>query len=113
MAGKSEWYVGTARHAWRTYFAMVEQNVDVSDAVPSDRRLYKACNTVLYEQFVSSDREILRVYHTARWGDDSYTVEDYSNSTGRPIAFIWNVIRRANRAVIEQLGLIEKKGDSQ
>jgi hypothetical protein len=52
------------------------------------------------------------MYFTSRWGDDLYTVEDYSIKHNIPTKVIWIVIRRANRAVMEATGLLEKKGEN-
>ena len=109
-----EWWRTTAQHMWRTYFALkrqleTEDNPPMSDP---DRKIYDICNRIFTEQFVKSDQDILRMYFTSRWGDDLYAVEDYSLKQNIPTRVIWIVIRRANRKVMEETGLLERKEDT-
>lgn len=87
------------------------RNRDMDSVSESTRNICRICERVLSNCFVPSDQEILRVYFTSRWGDDLYTVEDYSARTGIPVSTIWMVVKRASRAVMEEMALIERRGD--
>ena len=52
------------------------------------------------------------MYFTSRWGDDLYEVGEYSKRNNIPENVIWIVINRANRVVMEELGLLEKKEEN-
>ena len=105
-----EWWRGTAQHMWRTYFALrARDNPQMSDA---DRKIYDICNRIYADFFVKSDQDILHMYFTSKWGDDLYAVEDYSLKHNVPTRVIWIVIRRANRKVMEETGLLERKEDT-
>ena len=109
-----EWWRNTSQHMWRTYFALRRQKEEsppdgqpeISDA---NARIYAACDRIYRERFVKSDQDILRMYFTSRWGDDLYAVEDYSLKHNVPVKVIWIVIRRANREIMEEIGLLERK----
>lgn len=105
----SEWWRGTANHMWRTYFAMEREGFNWDELSMPNRRIYAICNHVYLKRFVKTDQDVLRMYFTSRWGDDFYAVEDYSARNGIPTTVIWMVIRRANRAVMEEIGFLEKK----
>lgn len=104
-----EWWRGTANHMWRTYFALERDGFVWDNLSKPDQRNYAVCNHVFLKSFVSADQDILRAYFTSRWGDDIYAVEDYSLKHNVPVKVIWMVIRRANRAVMEELGFLERK----
>lgn len=107
-----EWWRGTAQHMWRTFFALDRDGFDW-DAMPdSNRKIYAICMHIFRTQFVKSDQDILRMYFTSRWGDDLYAVEDYSLKHNVHTRVIWIVIRRANRAVMEEIGLLERKEET-
>lgn len=97
---------------WRTYFAL-ETTAQNSWESLSDttRKKYAICQHVFLSDFSRSDQDILRMYFTSRWGDDMYAVEDYSLKKNVPTKVIWMVIKRANRAVMEEIGLLERKGE--
>ena len=113
-----EWWRSTAQHMWRTYFALKRQQEEayqekklppeINDA---DELIYNTCDKIFQDKFVRSDQDILKMYFTSRWGDDLYAVEDYSLKHDIPVKVIWIVIRKANRFVIEDVGLLERKGD--
>ena len=105
----TDWWKPTAQHMWRTYFALERDGFDWDTLPQSDKKIYAICNHIFRTKFVKTDQDILRTYFTSRWGDDLYTVEDYSLRNNIPTKVIWMVIRRANRNVMETLGLIERK----
>lgn len=104
-----DWWKPTAQHMWRTFFAIESSSPDW-DALPqSEKNIHAICNHIFRTRFVKTDQDILRTYFTSRWGDDLYTVEDYSIRHNIPTKVIWMVIKRANRNVIETLGILERK----
>ena len=108
-----EWWKGTAQHMWRTFFAL-ERDGFVWDSLPDvQKKNYAVCQHVFTKYFVKADQDILRMYFSSRWGDDLYAVEDYSLKKNIPTHVIWIVIRKANRAVMEELGLLEKRGNGE
>lgn len=110
----SEWWRSTANHMWRVYFALERDGFTWDHLAEPDRRIYAVCHHLFLHRFVPSDQNILRMYFTSRWGDDRYAVEDYSARNNIPTTVIWMVIRRANRVVMEEIGLLERKdGDRQ
>lgn len=70
------------------------------------------CNQIYSTRFIRTDQDILKMYFTSRWGDDLYAVDEYATKHNIPQKVIWMVIRRANRAVMEETGLLEKKGEN-
>jgi len=104
-----EWWRTTANHMWRTYFALHRDGFVWDKLSQPDQKFYAICDHVLHTRFVKADQDILRTYYTSRWGDDIYAVEDYSLKNNIPVKVIWMVIRRANRAVMEEVGFLEKK----
>ena len=113
MVKNIEWWRSTAIHMWRTYFVLkqMDEAERESQLSAADMKIFAICHKVFLEQFVSSDQDILKMYFTSRWGDDQYAVEDYSLRKNVPTRVIWIVIRRANRKVIEDLGILERKED--
>ena len=107
------WWRSTANHMWRTYFALERNGFDWENLSMSNRRIYALCHHVFLKRFVSSDQDVLRFYFTSRWGDDIYAVEDYSAKHNIPVNVIWMVIHRANRIIMEEIGLLDRKGDGQ
>lgn len=113
-----EWWRSTAQHMWRTYFALKRQQEEAyreqklpPESNDADELIYKTCDKIFQDKFVRSDQDILKMYFTSRWGDDLYAVEDYSLKHDIPVKVIWIVIRKANRFVIEDVGLLDRKGD--
>lgn len=106
-----EWWRGTANHMWRTYFALERDGFTWENLSRPDQRIYAVCHHIFLKQFVKSDQDILKAYFTSRWGDDLYAVEDYSLRNNIPTKVIWMVIRRANRAVMEEAGFLERRDD--
>lgn len=107
-----EWWRTTANHMWRTFFALERDGFIWNELSPSDQKIYAVCHCIFTHSFVKSDQDILRSYFTSRWGDDLYAVEDYSLKNNIPVKVIWMVIRKANRRVMEDLGLLERKEGS-
>lgn len=107
-----EWWRGTATHMWRTYFALQRDGFDWSKLSLSDQKTYAVCHHIFLSKFVKTDQDILQYYFTSRWGDDIYAVEDYSQKNRIPVKVIWMVIRRANRTVMEEVGLLDRKDDN-
>lgn len=104
-----EWWRGAATHMWRTYFALERDGFDWDKLSQPDQKIYAICRHVYQKRFVTTDQDILRTYFTSRWGDDLYAVEDYSLKHNIPPKVIWMVIRRANRTIMEECGLLERK----
>ena len=109
MKGSTEWWVPTARHMWRTFFALEKEDFDWDKLSEPNKKIYAFCQHIFMSRFVKADQDILRMYFTSRWSDDLYAVEDYSLKNNIPTKVIWIVIRRANRAIMEEIGLLEKK----
>lgn len=107
-----EWWRGTAQHMWRTFFAMERDGFNWENLSDSNKKIYAICQHIFLSEFVKSDQDILRMYFTSRWGDDLYAVEDYSLKHNIPTKVIWIVIRRANRTVMEEIGLLERRDDN-
>lgn len=110
-----EWWRGTARHMWRTYFALKRQQECDNFPPPisdSDLKIFEVCDKIYCNNFVKVDQDILKMYFTSRWGDDLYEVGEYSKRNNIPENVIWIVINRANRVVMEELGLLEKKEEN-
>ena len=108
----TEWWRQTAQHMWRSYFVLKKKQEDGSfgkDMTYAEQNTYEMCDKVFSEKFVRPDQEILTMYFTSRWGDDLYAVEDYSLKHNIPTKVIWIVIRRANRLVMEEAGLLDRK----
>lgn len=108
----TEWWKPTSQHMWRTYFAIVRDTTDWDNLSEPSKKIYAICHHLFRTRFAKTDQDILRTYFTSRWGDDLYAVEDYSARTGIPTTVIWMVVRRANRIVMETLGLLERKEDN-
>ena len=106
-----EWWRGTATHMWRTYFALERDGFTWEKLSMPNQRIFAVCDHIFRKRFVKTDQDILRYYFTSRWGDDLYAVEDYSLKHNIPPKVIWIVIRRANRSIMEEVGLLEKKED--
>lgn len=106
-----EWWRSTATHMWRTYFAMERDGFVWDKLSLPNQRIYAVCHHVFLSRFVKTDQDILKYYFTSKWGDDLYAVEDYSAKHNIPVKVIWMVIRRANRTIIEEVGLIERRDD--
>ena len=109
-----EWWRGTANHLWRTYFALVRDGVEKDDKKWNElstvkKNIYAICHHAFTHKFKDEDdRKIMQMYYTTKWGDDQYQVEDYSARTGISTKAIWIVVRRANRTIMQDVGLLEK-----
>ena len=109
----NDWWRGTATHMWRTYFALQRDGFSWEKLTLPDQKIYAVCHHLFLSKFVTTDQNILKFYFTSRWGDDIYAVEDYSAKNNIPVRVIWMVIRRANRMVMEEVGLLARKEDEQ
>jgi len=107
-----EWWRPTAQHMWRTFFALERDGFDWDSLSDANKKTYAICQHIFLTNFVRTDQDILRMYFTSRWGDDLYAVEDYSLKHNIPVKVIWIVIHRANRTVIEALGLLDRKPEN-
>lgn len=107
-----EWWRSTANHIWRTYYALERDGFEWNKLSLPNQKFYAICKDILRKNFDEHDQKILQMYFTTRWGDDQYAVEDYSLKNDIPTKVIWMVIRRANRTVMEYIGLLERKEDN-
>lgn len=94
---------------WRTYFALRDKLQE--NHTDAETTIFGICDKVFTTMFTKVDQQIITMYFTSRWGDDLYAVEDYSLKNNIPTKVIWIVIRRANRLVMEQAGLLDRKED--
>ena len=117
MKQNTEWWKQTANHIWRTYFAILRSQGNNPDKLlrmsTSERTAYNACNIVCRNLPVSSDIDILRMYYTTPKGQELYNIDKYASDNNIHVNTIWNVVRHANRAVIEEIGLIDKRNAQQ
>lgn len=102
-----DWWWDTAQHMWRTFFALEHEPDDNMSS--SAQYVCNICNTIIRTQFSDQDRIIMQEYYARRDCLDRYFVEDYSLKHNINPTVIWMIVRRANRAVIEALGIIEPK----
>ena len=101
-----DWYGNTAQHMWLTFFAIErDHHAPLSQ---SDQYIYDICKSA-FSQFTERDKTILQDCFSIRRYIDRYFVEDYSLKNNTSVNAVWTVIRRAERTVIEYLGIIEKK----
>ena len=102
----SNWWRPTAVHMWRCFY----NTSDAPAFSESDTFIRTVCQVTLDQDFPARlDKDLLKAYFTSRWGDDVNTVHRYADQHGIPVDTAWTVIKRANLAVIERLGLIDKK----
>ena len=106
-----EWWRSTANHMWRIYFNLQNNGFNWDNLSLSYRKIFAVCNHVFLKKCPAIDQNILRFYFSTRWGDDIYAVEDYSAKNNIPVKVIWMVIRRANRTLMEEIGLLDRKDD--
>lgn len=117
MKQENNWWKPTANHVWRTYFSILcAQDANPDKLIPmshADRTAYNICDTVCRNLPVPSDIHILRMYYTTPRGQELHNIEDFSLKNNVPIHIIWKAVRHANRAVMEELGLIDRKQNTQ
>jgi len=106
-----EWWRTAANHMWRTYFAILRGGYVLENLSDPNKKIYSVCHSIFQTNFIKTDQEILQMYYTTKWGEDKSAVEDYSVKNNIPEKIIWMVIRRANRTVMEKIGLLERKED--
>lgn len=108
-----EWWKGTANHLWRSYFVILTRCGNDPDQLVSlsgvDRMTYNLCKAVRDSLPVPSDIDIIRMYYTTPKGQELSAVEQYAHDHNLTTQVVWNALRHANRAVIEELGLLDKK----
>lgn len=105
----SEWWSKASSHMWRKFFKLEQEGFVWDELSESTRNIYTSCQKIYATRFSPQDQEIIRHYYSARWGDDVYAVEEYSLKHNIPVNMIWMIIRRANRLIIEEFGLLDKK----
>lgn len=103
---QTEWWRDTAIHMWRTFFAMENSSPHERDIVK--RKLYVLCQYVM-SALSAQERDIVRTYFTSRWGDDRNAVRTYARKHHMRQNAVWFVVRKAQRMIIEEIGLIEKR----
>lgn len=113
MTPNIEWWKTTANHIWRSYFSLISRYGDNPDNLTglsnAERNIYNACSSVRSKLHVSSDIDILQMFYTTPKGQEIYNVEDYSIRHNVPTTTIWHAVRHANRAVMEEIGLLDRK----
>ena len=112
----TEWWRSTSQHMWRTYFAIraAIQKTGVKPGRGASGTVYGICERIFNERFTKADQDILQMYYTTRWGDDLFAVEDYASKRGLHPSVVWMVVRRANRMVVEERGILDRKrGDDE
>lgn len=113
MKQPTEWWKQTANHVWRIYFAILRSCANNPDKLTSlsdsERTAYNVCNAVCNNLSIPSDLDILRMYYTTPKGLELDNVNRFSADNNVPLDVIWNAVRHANRAVIEELGLLDKR----
>lgn len=105
-----EWWRSTALHMWRSYFEM-QRATSSPPRTDADMRIFIVCDDIFRTRFVQRDQDVIRMYFTSNWKNDLHAVEDYSLKHNVPVSVIWNIIKRANRMVIEEIGLLDKKSN--
>ena len=104
-----DWWRSVSQHMWRTYFALRQNGCEPEKLQGAKRRIYDACHPLYTTKFEPDEQEILRMYFTSQWGRDLHAVENYSRTRKIPSSSVWSVIRQANRAVMVEIGLLERK----
>lgn len=109
----ARWWIQTACYLWRTYFQILTRYASDPDSLlrltTAERTAYNACNTVRGSLRSHRDIDVLRMYYSIPKGLENDYVRRYANDHNIPADVIWATIRYANRAVIEELGLIDRK----
>ena len=117
MKTTNEWWKQTANHIWRTYFAIIASYGSDPDNLfrlsNAERNTYNICTAVCNRFRIPSDIDILRMYYTTPKGMELANVQQFSADNNIPTDSIWNAVRHANRAVIEELGLLDRKYPAQ
>lgn len=108
MQATNEWWRGTAQHMWRAFFSMERHRKDTEKLSDVNRKTYDACNYVYQRKFTEEDREILRMFFSPHRNSD-YPIEEYAKEHNMSVNAVWIVIKRANRLVMETVGLLEKR----
>lgn len=113
MKTNAMWWRSTTDHMWRVYFALLRTYSNIPDDLTSlskaELNTYNICHSVCSALPVQSDIDILQMYYTTPKGMEIHNIEQYSLAHNVPVYIIWKAIRHANRAVIEELGLLDKR----
>lgn len=102
------WYANTAVHLWRFYFRY--KTKDPAGFTEPNRLHLEACGRAI-KHFTDQEIEILNGYFMTDMGDyeDFKAVKKYAEEHGINPGTAWDVIKRANYAVIVERGLMDKK----
>lgn len=104
-----KWWSKAASHMWRVFFQLERDGFHWDELSDATKRIYSACQKIYASRFTPSDQKVIKYYYNSRWGDDVYAVEDYSLRNNIPVNMIWMIVRRANRMIIEEFGLIDRR----
>lgn len=99
------WWLHVATHLWRAYFSIIHSPSDLS---PANLRKYDICNAA-YARLTLSDRSIVRAIYDSPCRDVNQNIERYSTQSGIPSEFIYTVRNKANRIVMEELGIVDRE----
>lgn len=91
---------------WRFYYS--RYNADPAQMGPANRKQWEACHRAI-SRFNNAEQNVMQMYYTSKWGQDLHDVEDYSERSGMTVNNIWNIIGAANRAAVEERGLIDRR----
>ena len=101
---------------WRTYFTIKRSNQNVFQLSDVTQKIFSACDKLFPSHFSPSEQDIIRYYFTSQWRDplnwkaDLKTVNDYARLNNISSNIVWNAIQHANRLIIQEIGLLDKKG---
>lgn len=106
-----DWYYGTATHMWRRYMN-IRRHEQVNGQKPdmsfADRTKYDICEKAL-SRIAKEDRDIVVTCFSSNRDYIPYMVENYSLKNNIPVKVVWTVIYKANRILMEELGLLDRK----
>lgn len=106
---KPEWWRGTAQHMWRAFFS-IERNMPNWDTLSDvNKKTYAICQHVYLSNFTKEDRELLKSVYSLHW-EKKYPVDACAEEKNISVNAVWIVVKRANRLVMETIGLLEKRG---
>ena len=100
------WWKGTADNFWSLFFRLRNNKTEPSS--PAEQKKYDTCSTV-FLSLNEREQDILLTFYSCPYKFRAYAVEDYSSRTGFPIGVIYAIINRAGRAIMVELGIIDKE----